>query len=137
MIACSSESDPWGCRFTNGQFEAAADTTPDAGGHGAGFRPHELLEASLATCLNVSVRMVATERGHDVEEVTTAVDLDRTSDRTTFRYSVAIEGVDGAAEAAIRDAVAECPVHETLSTSLEFVDAGPEGLDPDRLQDRD
>ena len=38
---------------------ASSDNTPDKGGKGAGFRPHELLEAALACCMNMSVRMYA------------------------------------------------------------------------------
>jgi putative redox protein len=45
--------------FSNGQHHTAADNTPEKGGQGAGFRPHELLEAALASCTNIRLRMYA------------------------------------------------------------------------------
>lgn len=50
MIETESRSEPYATRFSDGVQEALADTTADKGGGGAGFRPHDLLEAALATC---------------------------------------------------------------------------------------
>jgi putative redox protein len=38
---------------------AIVDTTSGKGGYGDGFHPHELLEAALATCMNMTIRMYA------------------------------------------------------------------------------
>lgn len=54
-------------------------TTPDKGGGNQGFRPHELLEAALATCMNIHLRMYAANHGIELGEVTTKVTLDRSS----------------------------------------------------------
>lgn len=35
------------------------DTTPDKEGANHGFRPHELLEAASASCMNMTLRMYA------------------------------------------------------------------------------
>jgi len=50
MIQASSQPERYRTAFTNGGQTALADTTADKGGGGAGFRPHELLEAALASC---------------------------------------------------------------------------------------
>ena len=42
MVRAESANTPYVTSFTNGQHRASADNTPDKGGQGAGFRPHEL-----------------------------------------------------------------------------------------------
>ena len=44
-----------------------ADTTPPLG-KGQGFRPHELLEAALASFMAITLRMVAREREIALEQ---------------------------------------------------------------------
>jgi len=89
-----------------------------------GFRPHELLEAALASCINISVRMEADEQGFPLEGVATEVELKRSIDGAVFRYSVEFEGeLSEEQERVLREAASECPVHETLSGGLEFWEA--------------
>lgn len=125
MISCSAGDDRWKCSFTNGRFETDADTQ-SRDGAGNGFRPHELLEAALATCLNMTVRMVAVEADIDVGEVTTVVDVRRESDKTTFAYAIDIDEVTDHERQTIKAGVATCPVHETLTKELVFEDVGNE-----------
>ncbi len=54
MIECRSDEARYKTIFTNGIHETCADTTADKGGGNAGFRPHDLMEAALASCLNMS-----------------------------------------------------------------------------------
>ena len=39
---------PW---ISNGEHQTLADTPADKGGSNSGFRPHDLLEAALESCL--------------------------------------------------------------------------------------
>ena len=123
MIRCSGRDERWQCTVTNGSLEVDADTST-RNGAGEGFRPHELLEAALASCLNMTVRMKAEQMGVDPGTVTTEVELDRDADRTTFVYSMSFEGVTEAEAEAIRDSASRCPVRETLSKELGFEDVG-------------
>jgi organic hydroperoxide reductase OsmC/OhrA len=59
MIISKSTGIPYYTYFTNSKHEFFADAPPAKGGSDAGFRPHELLEASLACCLNIWLRMYA------------------------------------------------------------------------------
>ena len=59
MVTTLSESHSYLTVFSNGKHTANADTTFDKGGSNLGFRPHELLEAALATCMNMHLRMYA------------------------------------------------------------------------------
>lgn len=120
MIEARSEPTPWQCTVTNGDADVLADTTAEKGGSGTGIRPHELLESSLASCLNMTVRMVAERDEVPVESVTVTVVLDRDADRANFRYAIDVDGVDAETESALQDAVETCSVHETLTTDLQF-----------------
>lgn len=123
MIRCTSGDDPWQCTVTNGDDVATADTTT-RNGAGDGFGPHELLEAALASCLAMTVRMEADEADVDLESVTTAVSIRRDADLTAFEYAIDLDGVTGQEAEALRDAASRCPVRRTLSKRLDFEDAG-------------
>ncbi len=106
------------------QFITEADTTPPAG-KGAGFRPHELLEAALASCAAISLRMFATERGIALETVAVSVELDRShTDETVCRTSIDLEGdLSERERTLLLQAARSCPVRRTLSRRLSFADS--------------
>jgi putative redox protein len=122
MIEAVSEQPPFRTRFSNGAEHATSDTTADKGGSGGGFRPHELLEAAMATCVNMMVRMYAENHGVPLVGVTTTVDLDRSDpDEVVFRYDIRLDGLLSAEqkERLIR-AGGACPVRRTLSKRIRF-----------------
>jgi hypothetical protein len=57
MVRAESAGPPYLTSFTNGVHRGSADNAADKGGQGNGFRPHELLEAALASCMNMWLRM--------------------------------------------------------------------------------
>lgn len=120
MIEAKSEKPNYGTRFSDGTHEAVADTTADKGGSGSGFRPHDLLEAALACCINMSIRMYADNHGIPLAGVTTRVKLDRNvPEEATFRYELDFQG-DLSIEQKERLAMAArgCPVSQTLSRTI-------------------
>lgn len=115
--------EPYATEFSNGRFAAQADTTADKGGREAGFRPHELLEASLATCVSMTARIVADERGIPLEFATTRVALDRSGeDETVFEYSVELHGdLSDSQRTELLDEVSRrSSVRRTLSKRISF-----------------
>jgi putative redox protein len=95
------------------------------GGGGEGFGPHELLEAALASCLNMSVRMRAAALNVVVDNVRTSVLIDRSRDQEAiFTYAIDFDSSLGDDERArlIADAV-DCPVIKTLRKRLVFTAA--------------
>jgi putative redox protein len=120
MIEAKSEKPNYSTRFYDGTHEAVADTTTDKGGSGSGFRPHDLLEAALACCINMSVRMYAEHHGIPLAGVTTRVKLDRSvPEEAAFRYELELQG-DLTAEQKERLSMAPrgCPVSRTLSRTI-------------------
>jgi putative redox protein len=127
MITATSAGPAYLTRFSDGLHEGLADTTPDKGGAGAGFRPHDLLASALACCINMTVRMYAERKQVVLDSVTTQVDLDRSDPESpVFRYTVDVQGTAVTEEFRKRIAhiVQACPVHKTLSLPARFETAG-------------
>ncbi|MBU1230039.1 MAG: OsmC family protein [Proteobacteria bacterium] len=92
-----------------------------AGGPG-GFRPHDLLEAAVASCLCIVVRMAADKRGIPLAGVRASVAVNRDAkDESVFEYSLELEG-DLTAEqrTLLLRAATACPVKRTLSRRIAF-----------------
>jgi putative redox protein len=122
MVTTQSKRENYRTEFSNGSERALADAPVNKGGAGAGFGPHELLEAAFATCINMAVRMRASQIGVAVDEVTSSVRLDRSAkDRVVFGYSVEIHGdLTTNARAQLQQAADSCPVRQTLSKLIVF-----------------
>jgi len=129
MISARSEEPRYRTCFSNGAQEAYADATADKGGGAAGFRPHELLEAALASCVNMTVRMYAQNHAIPIEAVTTNVRIDRGPEGAVFRTKIDIHGGALTPEQRERllDAARACPVRRTLSGSIRFEDTAGGG----------
>lgn len=123
MIICESLETDYQTRFSDGERSAVADTTPDHGGSGQGFRPHDLLEAALGNCIAIVTRMYAKKHGIPLEGVTVKVNLNRNDPaKAVFEYSVDFRGdLDETTREKLLRAAKACPVHKTLSRQLEFV----------------
>jgi putative redox protein len=106
--------------FANGAFEAVADVPVEKGGAGAGFGPHELLEAALATCMAMTVEMYADKHGMPLKEAICEVRLDRSNpSEIVLGYALALEGpLSREQTALLREAATDCPVSRTLKGSV-------------------
>ena len=91
---------------------------------GQAFRPHELLEAALATCMNMAATMYAEKHVIPLVQVVTKVTLDRSgSEQVVFSYSVELSGeLTVQQKEAIMSAMRVCPVRKTLSRGVRFLD---------------
>lgn len=108
---------------TNGRCEVQTDAPHAKGGGGTGFGAHELLEAALATCVNMAVRMHASAHGIPLQAVEASVRMLRPDDETiVFEQVLEIEGsLSDEDRAALRAAADASPVRRTLSKRLQFV----------------
>ena len=94
----------------------------EKGGSGGGFWPHTLLEAALATCINITLRKYADKHAIPLSAAAIKVKLDRSRpDEATFGYEVELQGnlTEPQREALLRVA-GDCPVKETLLKTLSF-----------------
>ncbi|MEO7774524.1 MAG: OsmC family protein [Steroidobacteraceae bacterium] len=99
-----------------------ADAPTAKGGGGAGFGAHELLEAALAVCLNMAVRMHAESNGLPLTGVNTRVSLHRPApDTVCFEYSLELTGpLTDDHRGQLEEIARTCPVRQTLSKRIDF-----------------
>ncbi|MBV8473137.1 MAG: OsmC family protein [Hyphomicrobiales bacterium] len=124
MIVANNVEGATKAVLSAGERRIDTDTTPPAG-KGDGIRPFQLLEAALASCIAITLRMVADERGMALQSVDVTVEVDRSrADETVFRTSIDLHGALADAERALLLEVARlCPVRKTLAKPIAFVDA--------------
>jgi putative redox protein len=87
MITAGNDATATRSKVSNGVHAIEADTKPPLG-RSEGLGPHELLEASLASCLAITLRMVAMERGIALKQLRVRVELDRTDPAKTVTASL-------------------------------------------------
>ncbi len=123
IVAVNSSTATWS-EVSSASLTLDADTTPPLG-KGQGFRPHELLDAALASCMAITLRTVATERGIALEQAQVTIEVDRAHEaETVFRARVDLRGVLSDAERKLLlVAVRHCPVRKTLAKQLSFVES--------------
>ncbi|OZB90457.1 OsmC family protein [Paenibacillus sp. XY044] len=121
MVTSTSGRELYLTELSNGTAAIQADVTPDKGGSGKHFRPHDLIEAGYAACLNITARMVLDRLNLPYDEVRVTVELDRKEEATAFHYRIDISGeLEEASKQMVLRLVRECPVYKTLSKPLEF-----------------
>lgn len=122
MVHANSSWENYLTLVSNGEFTLPADTTADKGGGGQGFRPHDLLEAALASCLNISLRMAAEKLGVGLDQVSVSVSLNRNApEGPSFACEVSLPpSLSLADRTSLLAAVESCPVKTTLSKPLHF-----------------
>jgi putative redox protein len=123
MITCESLDRDFLARFTDGAHEALADTTPQWGGASAGFAPHDLIEAALASCITIVTRMSAKKHDIPLEAMSVTVTLNRDDPaKATFTYSMDLKGdLTPEQRDKLKRAAKACPVHKTLCRQMEFI----------------
>ncbi len=124
MIVTRNEAEPYAVTFSDGKHAALADAIVADGGREAGFKPFALLEASLATCVAMTIRMYADRHGWALPGLEVRVKYDQSrADAPVLRYDVDFGSADLAPdirERLMRVATA-CPVHKALSKPMSVV----------------
>jgi putative redox protein len=124
MILTRSLEAPYRTVATDGRFQIGADTHKLGRGGDGGLRPHQLLEAALATCMNISVRLEAQGLGAGPVEVRTAVQLDRSRPgEAAYHFRFRIDGDLTAPQREALEATARsCLLGQTLRRAVSLVE---------------
>ncbi len=122
MITCFSKKSPFDTWFTNGKHEGHSDAPVEKGGADSSFGPHELLEAALASCLNIWVRVSAQTHNIPLTGVVTEVTLEKQKPgEVVFRYALELKGhLTEDQRWELIQAAQSCPVHQTLAGKISF-----------------
>jgi putative redox protein len=124
MIQAKAANNHFLTELSNGRQLLHSDVTVDKGGEDAGFGPHELLEAALASCIQITLKMGALKYGFDLGQTTCQVSLDRSvPERTVFVYKLNFDSkLTEEQQAHVRRFASRCPVRKTLSAEIGFVE---------------
>jgi putative redox protein len=122
MIVTRNEAEPYAVVFSDGKHTALADAIVADGGRETGFKPFALLEASLATCTAMTIRMYADRHGWALPGLEVRVKYDQSrADAPVLRYDIDFGANDlgpDIRERLLRVAEA-CPVHKALVKSMD------------------
>jgi putative redox protein len=122
MVKTTNTRNDFHCILTNGNVSVDCDAPVFKGGLGNGFRPHELLEAALATCINISVRMIAKQKNIKLDKVQTQVEIEKTDDSSIFKYKIELdENLNEQEKGFLMNIIDSCAVKQTLSKQLVFI----------------
>jgi putative redox protein len=122
MVKTTNTQNDFHCILSNGNISVDCDAPVFKGGLGNGFRPHELLEAALATCINISVRMIAKEKNIKIDKVETQVEIEKTDVTTIFKYKIDLdENLNEHDKDFFMNIIDGCAVKQTLSKQLLFI----------------
>jgi putative redox protein len=120
MVEAVALPAAWQVMFRAGPNEGLADTRKGGTGGSAGMRPHELLEAALATCMTISARMALADLGVTDGHVSVRVHLERGQAATRFRYELALDQALEPHWPVLMERIGNSPVRATLSSHLIF-----------------
>ena len=105
----------------NGRHTIVTDEPEHLGGTDEGPAPHELLAATLASCIATMIAMYAQNRGWDIGETAVEVDYDPDSSPRRFSIEVHLPSDLTPDERRRLERVAEtCPVRRALETGFTF-----------------
>jgi putative redox protein len=124
MIQAKAVNKQFLTELSNSRQVIQSDVTVDKGGEDAGFGPHELLEAALASCIQITLKMGAMKYGFDLGQTSCQVSLDRSvPERTVFVYQLNLDpGLTEEQQAHVRRFASRCPVRKTLSAEIGFLE---------------
>lgn len=118
-VSARLEGTPYRTRIGLRGHSLVADEPVDHGGQDEGPRPHELLCASLAACVLITVRMYVDRKGWTLRSLSMDLELDRGTSLgavdTRIQMRLHLEGdLDEAQRTRIVEIARLCPVHKTL-----------------------
>jgi putative redox protein len=105
----------------NGRHVILTDEPERLGGSDRGPAPHELLAATLASCIATTVAMYAQNRGWEIGETSVQVDYDNDSAPRRFTVNLQLpRRLTPAQQDKLARVAASCPVRRALEAGFQF-----------------
>ena len=121
MTKASIASANYQVQLTNGRHRFSADEPKNLGGADSSPAPDELLEASLASCTAITLRMYADRKGWMIPTIEVSVSLERIEGKTVFTRQITIQGeVAEEQRQRLLQIAKACPVSKTLLGEIEI-----------------
>ena len=100
-------------------FRLETDEPESVGGEDTAPAPHELLAASLASCVSTTIAMYARMKGWELGDVLVEVEYDQHATPRHFRVDIRLNGdYDADQIARLERAAATCPVRRSLEAGF-------------------
>jgi putative redox protein len=123
MKATATRSSGFTYRLDMRQHQLIADEPRDQGGDDRGPTPQELLAASLASCMAITIEMYAIRKGWQVGQLAVECEYEQ-ADRgqpTVFKLTLRLPpDLDPEQAERLSQIAARCPVHRTLEGEVRF-----------------
>ena len=121
MTRASIASTNYQVQLENGRHKFSADEPKDLGGADTAPAPDELLEAALASCTAITLRMYAERKAWMILSIEVSVSLERIEGKTFFTRQVTIHGeVAEEQKQRLLQIAKACPVSKTLLGEIEI-----------------
>lgn len=123
-------------KYSDGTASLIGDEPVEAGGDGAGPDPYTLLLSALGTCISITLKLYARQKGWPLERVTVHLSQERVHSTDSadcgtqsdcyihkIQRSVKLEGdLTDEQRVRLRDIASRCPVHKTLTSKIVIQD---------------
>jgi putative redox protein len=121
MTKASIATTKYRVELDNGRHLFGADEPVEKDGQDTAPAPDELLEASLASCTAITLRMYADRKQWNLDGVEVEVTLERVEGKTVFTRNITFKGnLDNEQKERLLQIAKLCPVSKTLSGSIEI-----------------
>lgn len=121
MTTASIATTKYRVELDNGRHLFGADEPVEKDGQDTAPAPDELLEASLASCTAITLRMYADRKQWNLDGVEVEVTLERVEGKTVFTRNITFKGnLDNEQKERLLQIAKLCPVSKTLSGSIEI-----------------
>lgn len=119
MTTASSSSTTYRTEIRNEQHTLTADEPLSLGGGDTGPTPDSLLEAALASCTAITLRMYANRKEWPITGIHVTVQLERKEAKSIFIRNIQIEGaIDETQKQRLLQIAQACPVSKTLQGEI-------------------
>jgi putative redox protein len=121
MTTASIATNKYRVTLKNGRHDFFADEPQKQGGSDTAPAPDELLEASLASCTAITLRMYADRKQWPLEGIDVTVKLERIDGKTVFTKTIhCIGNVDEEQKKRLLQIAETCPVSKTLLGNIDI-----------------
>lgn len=101
--------------ISNSRHSIVADVDSKVGGDDTGLNPHELLEASLGACTNITILMVAKRKGWPLTDVKTVVKIIKEEEENIIKRELTLVGdLSEDQKVKLIEIANKCPMHNFL-----------------------